>query len=182
VNTPIAKPPPQRTTVLLALLVLSAAAACIAVWLWSSSQRDAARLAAQTLASARRDIHDIAAMRQSPGRSVAQSLDTPAVTARIRRAAQAAGLAEPSSLEPGPATRLGTTDYTETPVYLGFEPLTLKQLVTFLQHLSRLDPGVRAKQIELSTPQSGTTPAPGQGEELWQADIAIGYLTYSPRK
>ena len=176
------KPSPRRTTTLLLLLVLSAGAACLVAWLWSSAQRDAAHLAAQTLASTRRNIQAIAALRQSPGRSVAQSLDTPAVTARIRQAAHAAALAEPSSLEPGPAARVGATDYTETPVYLGFEPLTLKQLLTFLHHLSRLDPGVRAKQIELSTPQSGEAAAPVQREELWQADIAVGYLTYSPRK
>jgi hypothetical protein len=125
-------------------------------------------------------MEEIGRMRMSPGRGVAQSLDTPGVSARIREAARGAGLAEPSSVEAGPAGRVGTSDYLETPVYLGFEATTLKQLVMFLHQLSRSDSGARAKQIELSAPAGGA--GQGGGEEVWQADVAVGYLTYSPRK
>jgi hypothetical protein len=66
---------------------------------------------------------------------------------------------------------------------LRFEPLTLRQLTTFLHTLAQIDPSSRATQIELSPPEQGA-PASGKsaGEELWRADVAVGYLTYTPRK
>jgi hypothetical protein len=176
---------PRRTTALLGVLVVAAAGACLLGGLWLSGKRSAAQIAADNLAAAQSDLEAIRRMRMAPGQSVATALDAPEVSKRIRQAATAAGLDEPSSIEASPPARLGTTDYTETPVYLGLEPLTLKQLVTFLHHLCQLDPAARVRQIELSTPEPGTgaaAPATNQEEDVWTAGVAVGYLTYSPRK
>ena len=179
----------RRRTILLAMLVAAAAIACAAAWLWMSEQREAAAVAATDLAVARRDMDYIARMRLAPGNTVAvaQSLDSSEISRRIREAARTAGVDDPSSLEPSPAARVGTTDYTETPVYLALEPLTLKQLVTFLHHLCRIDPGARVKQIELSPPEgqaagAGAVVVQDGPEDIWTAGVAVGYLTYSPRK
>jgi hypothetical protein len=181
----LANSDPRRTTALLCVLVIAAAGACLLAWLWESGKRSAAEIAAGNLAAARDDVEAIGRMRRAPGQSVASALDAPEVSRRIREAAKTAGLGEPASIEAAPPARLGATDYTETPVYLGLEPLTLKQLVTFLHHLSRLDPGVRVRQIELSPPEAANGAGPAAddgGEDLWTAGVAVGYLTYSPRK
>jgi hypothetical protein len=74
---------------------------------------------------------------------------------------------------------LANTDYTELPVYLRFEPLTLRQLTTFLHTLTRIDPTSRPRSIELSVPEQASGSA---GEERWRADVEVGWLTYSPQK
>ena len=170
----------RRRTVLLVMLVATAAIACAAAGLWMSEKRESALVAATDLAAARRDMSYIAQARLAPGQNVAQSLDSSQISRRIREATRAAGLDDPSSLEPSPPARVGTSDYTETPVYLALEPLTLRQLVTFLHHLCRIDPGARIKQIELSPPES--IAAQEGPEDLWTAGVAVGYLTYSPGK
>jgi hypothetical protein len=166
------------------MLVGAAAIACVVAGLWMSEQREAATIAATHLAAARRDMGYIVQVRLAPGQSVAESLDSPEISRRIREATRAAGLDDPSSIEPSPPARVAMTDYTETPVYLALEPLTLKQLVTFLHHLCRIDPGARIKQIELNPPDAAGGGAVAQDgpEDLWTAGVAVGYLTYSPRK
>ncbi len=111
-------------------------------------------------------------------------MEAPQLSATLRQAALAAGLPDAPGSEPGSPTRLAGTDYSELPVFLRFEPLTMKQLTAFLVSLSRLDASARATVIELTPPDPSvrgvTSAAPG--EEVWSAGVEVDYLTYSPQK
>src|SRR4051812_31863368 len=98
----------------------------------------------------------------------------PEINRRLRDAAVAVQAADKlSSIEPGQPARIENSDYTELPVFVHFEPLTLKQIGTMLHSMS--DSASRAKSIELSTP-------PGEeNSNLWTADVTMAYLMYSPR-
>jgi hypothetical protein len=91
------------------------------------------------------------------------------INQRLREAAAAAGAGETlTSIEPGNTETVGES--TESCVFLHLEPITMRQLVTFLYQLSADHAGARAKAIELEAPAGDT-----QGD-TWVADVSIGYL------
>jgi hypothetical protein len=166
----------SRTRVLI-LLVLAGAIAAIAGYARMAGAREAAALAGEDLEACRRYIGGIAGVTQGAAgrRALVGGPDSVALNARLREAAAAAGVADRLlSVEPGVATRLRDTDYKELQVFLRLEPVTLRQLTTFLHALSVKDADSRTKTIELSVPQRGA------GEQ-WTADVAVGYLIFSPR-
>jgi hypothetical protein len=176
--------PPKRQTLWLALLL-----ACVAAWLpltyfRMAKYRDDAQTAAADLARVKLALADIHEYRASPNRASPVSMETPQLTGKLRDAAAAAGLPDAPGSEAGDPRRLATTDFTELPVYLRFEPLTLRQLVTFLHTLAQLDPASRARSIELSVPPPPPQqqPSGAPGEERWSADVEVDWLTHSPQK
>jgi hypothetical protein len=167
----------RRTSLLLSLLILAAGLAAVAAYLRMDKLRDDAETARANLAAARASMAQIRQWKSSPGRATAATMDASQLSARLRDAATAAGLPDAPGSEPdNNLRRIGDSDYSEMSVYLRFEPLTLKQLTTFLVTLARIDPSSRAKSIELSPPQTGSA------ADLWTADVTVGYLTYAPRK
>lgn len=175
----------RRTMLLVFLLVPAALCALLAHFRMEKYREDAAD-ARQNLADARRDMEEIRRWRSSPGRAAAVAPETPQLNARLREAATAAGLPKPPGSDPNPPQRVGGSDYSEMPVYLQLEPLTMRQLTTFLVTLAKLEPSMRVKQIELSSPEERGVPVPpgvgAGGEDVWVADVAVGYLTYTPQK
>lgn len=173
----------KRKTMLLALLVLCGVFAAAATYFRMSELRESAATAQAHLIEGERTIKEIRDWKASPGRAAAVSADTPELTKHLRQAASAAGLADAPGIETDTPKPIGNSDYSEMALDLRFEPLTLRQLTTFLHTLAQIDPNSRATQIELSPPDQ-VTPAGGKGagEELWRADVAVGYLTYTPRK
>lgn len=173
----------MRTLPLAILLTLAAVSAWVA-YARFSGQRDGAQAAAESLTAVKRDLAEIDRLKLGGARSAAAALDAAELSRELRAAATAAGLADAPGSEPGSPARLAASDYSETPVYLRFEPLTLRQLVTFLHHLSANDPSARAKRIELSPPQPGqrtpALPADARPEDLWTADIEVDFLTHTP--
>jgi hypothetical protein len=179
----------RRKTLLLSLLLLAAVIATAIAYARMSKYRDDAQTAQANLLAARAAMTDIARWRSSPGRASAVGMETPQLTAKLREAAAAAGLADAPGSEAGAPARVANSDYAEMLVFLSFEPLTMKQLTLFLHTLARIDPSSRAKQIELSPPDQpgvaiAATPAAkaAGGEDKWTVGVAVGYLTYSPQK
>jgi hypothetical protein len=170
----------QRRTILLVILLGVTCLTAALAYGRLSTLRETAQTGAENQALARRDIEDIRRWRASPGRAAPVLADTPELTRRLREAATAAGLAEPPGSEPDNPKPIADSDYSEMLVFLHFQPLTIRQLTTFLHTLSRIDPSSRAKTIELRPPDATAPPAP-PGEELWTADVSVGYLTYTPR-
>ena len=171
---------PSRLTMLLSLLLTTATLIAALSYLHLTTQKDAADRAHANLLTASRDLDEIHRWKSSPSRVSAVSMDTAQLTANLRKAANAAGLADAPGIEPYPSTRIGNTDYTQTQVSFRFEPLSLRQLTIFLSELARIDPSARAKTIELSPPDSAS-PQANQPDQ-WIADVAIAYLQYSPQK
>ena len=171
--------PPRRQTLWLGLLL-----ACVAAWVpltyvRLSKYRDDAEVAARDLAEVKLALLDVHAFRASPGRAAPVLMETAQLTQKLREAAAAAGLPDAPGSEAGDPRRLANSDYTELPVYLRFEPLTLRQLTNFLHSLGRIDPTSRPRSIELAVPEQMSGPP---GEERWRADVEVGWLTYSPQK
>jgi hypothetical protein len=146
--------------------------------------REDAQIARENFERARAAMAEIHRWKASPGRAAAVAMETPQLSARLREAALAAGLGDAPGSEPGSPAQLAGTDYSELPVFLRFEPLTLKQLTAFLVSLSRIDPSARATVIELTPPDpaAGRSTSAAPGEELWSAGVEVDYLTYLPQK
>jgi hypothetical protein len=144
---------------------------------------EASAIAQANLMNGRQTIKEIHDWKASPGRAAAVSADKTELNQRLRQAATAAGLADAPGTDTGTAKPIGNTDYSEMAIFLRFEPLTIRQLTIFLHTLAETDPSLRATQIELSPPEDATAPgAKTAGEERWRADVAVGYLTYTPRR
>lgn len=177
----------KRRTTLLILLLAPAALCALLSFFRMSKFREDAQAARQNLADARRDIEEIRRWRSSPGRAAAAAtMETPQLNAKLREAAAAAGLASAPGSEPYKPQPLAGSDYSEMAVDLQLQPLTMRQLTTFLVTLARIEPSVRVKTIELSPPEQTGVPVPagvGQnGEDVWLPAVTVGYLTYTPVK
>jgi hypothetical protein len=145
--------------------------------------KEEAQIARDNLAGAQAALAEIRRWKASPGRAAAVAMETPQLTATLRQAALAAGLPDAPGSEPGSPARLSGTDYSELPVFLRFEPLTMKQLTAFLVTLARIDPSARATVIELTPPDPSAriTAAAAPGDEVWSAGVEVDYLIYSPQ-
>ena len=174
----------KRRTALLGVLLLAGALAGVLAYGRMERMKEDATAAERDLVAATSSMREIARWRSSPSRAAAPgAMEIPQLNARLRQAATAAGLPDAPGSEPGSPTRLEGGDYSELPVFLRFEPLTLKQLTSFLVALSRIDPSARARAIELSPPeQAGTTADARDGEELWSAGVEVDYLSYTPAR
>jgi hypothetical protein len=169
----------QRTKLLLVLLVVAGIAA---IWAWSSmsSARDRAVAAQRDLSLCRQEIADLDRWQGAPT-SASLTPDDPELNRRLRGAATVAQMTDQLvSIEPGPAIRIRESDFTQTPIYLRLNAVTLGQLVTFLHQLSTSDASLHTSAIEMSIPQT----APGNvddSSEAWTADVTLAYLTYAPK-
>jgi hypothetical protein len=171
----------SRRTQLLALAVLLSAGNAVFSYLRMDGQRDGALAAERDYQIVHRDLADLMAAGGGGQRVVPGRFDPQEVSRRLNTAAAVAGIPDKlKDVDPkNPPVRLGNTDYSEQPVILRFEGITLQQLTRYLHELATSDPGSRAKSVELSPPE--TAPASGSGE-LWTADVSIAYLTYAPKE
>lgn len=170
-----------RLTALLAALLLVSMVA--AGWSFArlQSARDGAVAAGRDLVECRADLADLAKWRAVRSTAAPLSAQDPELNRRLSAAAVAAGVSgELASIEPGQPARVKDSDYTDTPVFLRFGAVTLKELAGFLTDLSAGDAAVRARSIELSVPAADVTTG-GRAGERWTCDVALGYLTYAPR-
>jgi len=172
----------QTTALLVALLVVAAVLAIYA-FVRLQSAREAALAAAGDLTACQADLADLSRWRGVRTTGAPVSAQDPELNRRLGAAAVAAGISgELASIEPGQPARVKDTDYTETPVFLRFGAVTLRELAGFLRELSAGDAAVKAKTIELSVPAPDAAAAAGNRPgELWTSDVALGYLTYAPR-
>jgi hypothetical protein len=175
-----ADPRVQVTTLLVLLLLCSLVLAVVSLFRLTGAREDADQ-SERDLAVCRADLSDLARWRSVRTTGAPVNSADPELNRRLSAAAVAAGIpGELASIEPGQPNRVRETDYTETPVYLRLNAVTLRQLLTFLTDLSASDAAVRPKSIELATPAA--LPAnPQSPGELWTTDVTLAYLTYAPR-
>jgi hypothetical protein len=174
----------HRHTQLLLLIILLAAGACAWGYSRMDAEGEAAAIAQRNLLEAKQSLGEIVRAKTSGAPTATANLDVSELNRRLRDAASTAGISEKLvSIEPGQPNRIPNTDYNEMQVFLRFEPLSLKQLVTFLHELGTADHSSRAKSIELGTPAaaSGTEAGAGAGD-IWSAEVTMAYLIYSPRE
>lgn len=171
---------PSRLTMLLSLLLLLAGASAILTFMRLENAHEGASAAQRDLAVCRIDLAELAQWQSTRTTGAPVNSSDPALNRRLTSAALTAGISgELASIEPGQPLRLRETDYTETPVYLRLNAVTLRQVGNFLTDLSSHDAAVRAKTIELTPPQA--PPQTPSASERWTTDIGLAYQTYSPR-
>jgi hypothetical protein len=120
--------------------------------------RDSALLAQRDLAQVRADLGALS------GRSSAAATASPVdVNELVRDAARSAGAADAlAGIEPGRPNDLG-----QVPVIVGFTPLSLQQLVSFIHTLASGPAMAHSEAIELSASESSG------GAERWTATVTI---------
>ena len=167
----------RRRTHLLLLLVALAGACALLSAVRTGRLRDAAAARAADLEFCRKHLAELATWRGSTSGPAPAALDGEELGRRLREAAGSAGVGDKLSVEPaGAAARVGDSDYAELSVVLRGEPLTLREVTSFLHALASDDPASRAKVIELHAP---TAPA---AADAWRAEVTVGYLMYQPRR
>lgn len=170
----------SQSTTLLTLLLLATGATVAVAFLRLESLHDSAGAAQRDLQVCRSELAELAQWQSTRTTGAPLNSSDPALNRRLTAAAVAAGISgELASIEPGQPIRLRDTDYSETPVYLRLNAVTLRQVANFLTDLSSHDAAVRAKTIELAIPSA--PPQPPSTVERWTTDIALAYQTYSPR-
>lgn len=166
----------SRLTQLLILLLIASAIAAAASWSVLDSHRRYADESRKNCAICLTELAAIGARTTTTDNAPAP--DDLAINRRLRGAAVAAHLSNQLvSIEPGAAAHLPDSDFTQTPIYLRLNAVSLQQLVGFLYELSVTDNSLRTGDIELSpplaAPPAGTSPA-----EVWTADVTLDYLAY----
>jgi hypothetical protein len=150
-----------RTTRLLLVLLAVSAFACIVSVSRARAMRGSARSAQNDLLYVQ---HELASVEPAAVSSTtAGSPDAADINRLVRQAADSAGALDAlAGLEPGRLNDAG-----EIPVIVGFTPLTMKQLITFIHALASGPAPVRAHAVELSA-------ADVAGDaERWTATITI---------
>src|SRR5687768_18142987 len=126
----------HRPTQFLLMLVILAAIACGFAYSRLQARREAAALAQHDLVTSKAMLDEIIRVGASGTPTASANLDQSELNRRLRDAAQTAGISEKLvSIEPGQPNRVPNSDYNEMLVSLRLEPLSLRQLVTFLHEL-----------------------------------------------
>ena len=162
----------RRIQLLVLLLIVSVAVAGIAGARLASA-RSAALAAQDDLRICRSAI---AQLTSNPGRAANSTPQVEDLNRRFRAAAASAALTDQQlpSIEPRRPMPVENTPFQQMSIFLGFERLTLQQLVTFLHPLISADPNCRPVTIELSPPE-------GQADaNTWRADLELSYLIHLP--
>jgi hypothetical protein len=177
----------HHRTQLLTLIALLAGVGAFLAYAHLDRQRNDALAARRDAQTVEQDLSHIAQATKSI-RPVAAKTDASDLVRRIADVAAIAGVQLTDRGEPGIPQRIGQTQYSELPIFLGFESITMRQLTTFLNQLAQSDPGSRAQMIELrpregapSTSSNNASAASIAAEELWTADVTIAYLIHTPK-
>jgi len=169
----------SRLTSLLFLLALCLLGASVWAWAQQGKAADAASRAASDVELCQKLSTRIQSLRQRPKLAGSREIEIADLTRRIEHAAQLAQI--PTSaltrIAPQPAIRVTDNLYQEKPTQLALRSITLKQITTFLHHLSSASDGANLQIKDLRL----TAPRDGQGNDLWSAEATVSYLIYSPQ-
>jgi hypothetical protein len=170
-----------RTTTLLLLLVLMSGGACALALSRMDAMRHSALTAADDLARIREALPAVGpATRAGSDRAdvaiVSDAADASEITRLVRDAAAKSGAeAALARIEPG-----RTSDASESleaaALLVQFDPLTLRQLVTFLHTLAMSDGQFAPEAIELSAAAAAGASAESAAaipEERWTATVTV---------
>src|SRR3982074_2282975 len=147
-------------TPLLTLLALLAGVCSFLAYAHLDQKRADAQAAHLDAQIVERDLSRIARSTNTI-RPIPAKTDASDLVRRIADVAAIAGVQLTDRGEPGVPQHIGHTQYSELPIFLGFESITMRQLTTFLNQLAKSDPGSRAQMIELRPREGGSASASG---------------------
>jgi hypothetical protein len=164
------------TAVLLGLLV----AAVGGSYLRMRSSRLSAADAARSVQLCRELVVRIEQLQVGPRRAGLQSRSETELSRKIESAAKAAGLPRNYivRIDPGEPRRVADSDYKDQSTDVELRPVTLKQLVAFLDAITS-DTGIQVNFVWLTapTPETPTTHA----TEPWNAQMTLTNLIFTPK-
>jgi hypothetical protein len=162
--------------------ILAAFAACAALWCWLEHRAQAARVGSHGAAirqteQSHADAARIENLRTAPRLATERARPNDELVAQIQAALTAAGIAPERWVnnEPIPAVAVPKSPYRQLAVRLGLQEVSLQQIVEFCHHLLDKDLALFVGRVRLFGP-------PGKTDDLWDADIVIGYLVYAPAR
>lgn len=166
----------QRETV----LMVGAIVALMLVTLWSYGRLDAAYTRANedggAWAQSEALTRQIRSLRDQPTLADDHAMQKEDMTRRIANAAAVASLDEKRliAIEHQTARRLGRSAYLEEPTRMTLKDVTLRQVLTTLDALTKDDSRLRVSRLRLTAPRQDTN------AESWIVDVTVTYLIYDP--
>jgi len=165
----------KRHAMLAAALLLLLAGAATWSTAWAFDRRDAARQAAEDVATCRRHAHQIETLRRKPAVASAEAMGTLELGRHIDDASRRADL-DTSSLDgvfPQSPRRIGSSSYLETPTTLVLRRVTLRQATLFLYYLTD-GSGMTVHDLRLRMPRNKAD------RDAWDAEATLTGLVYAP--
>jgi hypothetical protein len=148
-------------------------------YLYFDQRRDAARAAADDLATCRTLAGRIGDLRQRPAVAGTQELGASDMARRIEHAAQIARFPQENieRIDPEPPRRIGETHYRQIPTRVRLRHVNMEQAITFLHTVgSDVSNPLYLEQVRFSAPP---------GEEIgdrWTIESTLAYTVYSPKE
>lgn len=138
-------------------------------------RRAGAQIAANELVQCNELAKAITSLRDQPSVVSNEEMGVRQLGERIKAATEHADF-DGAALEgifPQAARRVGNTPYLSKPTSLSLRGVSLAQLAAFLLHVSD-GSGLTVRDIRLRAPRSEAT------THLWDAELTLSYLIYSP--
>ena len=167
--------PRRRQTVAIGLLLAMLVGGVVWSVDWMLGRRQAARYAAEDMASCRELARDIESLRQKPKVAATEAMGAGELGQRIQAASRQANMGEASieGIYPQPPHRVGESPYVQKPTALALRGVSLPQLAAFLYHLSA-DGGLSVRDLRLRSPHSDAA------QDTWDAEVTVTVLVYAP--
>lgn len=156
----------------------------VALSIWSYLQlkqnRGASAAAAASLQECRELAGQIHDLRAQPLRAGLWAHSRTELAERIEESANNAQVpfAHVMRIDPLGARRIDNTAYLQQATSVQLESITLKQLVTLVSSLTESDGGLQVPAIRLLV--SKNAPRASTGAEIWDAEVTLTYLIFSP--
>lgn len=130
------------------------------------------------LANCRQLAKQIKAIQDQPTRANEEEMLTQELAKRIESASKKADLplSQLVRITPSRAMRIGETVYMQKPTRIDLRSVGLSELVVFLHELSTGPNAFLVHSLRLSPPHEA------EQSELWNTEITLTYLIYSPRQ
>lgn len=172
--TPFRLHDPRRR--LVAAVVLVAGTGSAAQWRALRSTQNARRTSVTRTVDLERDLDRIRTLRDAPRRATERRRPHEALIRTIEHAMAPAALdaGALTAVWPESPRRIGRSDYLELATRLNLEKVALPQIARFIIYLHALDGSLELTSIRLFSHQR---PKP-----LWDAELAVAYLIYAPRR
>ena len=173
-------PDPQSYTVNRKAALIACLLLLLGLWNWvearglASKHNSHAALIDQ-IEQMNADVQRVKVLRAAPRSATDRERPNDELLAQIRNAMDEAGMPAERWIGNDPAlpVRVPRSSYKRLSTRLSFEQVTLLNLVTFAFHLTDNDRALRISDIRLVAPR-------GDDPEMWDTELTVTYLIYSP--
>ncbi len=162
------------------ILLITTAITLIGANVWAFQEYTEARRSAWV---AKRDLgrcvqfaERIKQLRKQPELARAQAIERPELVRQIETVARAVQLPARSlnRIHPEPPLRISNSAFQRVSVRLALQDVTIKQLTRFLYQITDSYPSLKVGSCRIAAPRND------RDQNMWNADVVLTYLVYSP--